>query len=187
MKKSKLIPSVFFLVVFFLASHAGAVAYLSFSPNSTSLGVGEYVDVDIVISGMENENIAAFDFVVNFDNTILSLDSYLFGNGLGDVNTGEAMDLSIDQNLVEISWLWDFGFQEDSFTLATISFLGLAEGQSDLFLSDIILSNDNWPAEAIDYDTEVASIEVAPVPEPATMLLLGIGIVGLGGIYRKKS
>ena len=37
-----------------------------------------------------------------------------------------------------------------------------------------------------DYQDMIVSLEVNPVPEPATIFLVGTGLLGLGGVGRKK-
>ena len=43
---------------------------------------------------------------------------------------------------------------------------------------------ENLVFDNIEFETQIAT--VAPVPEPATMLLFGLGLLGLAGINRKK-
>ena len=109
-----------------------------------------------------------------------------FEPAIFDIASFEAMDLSFGNNLVEVSCLWDFSLQPDSFTLASLSFIGISGGHSDLLFSNVLLSDDSWPAGSLDAILGTGSVDVAaPVPEPATLLLFGTGLAGLAG-FRKK-
>ena len=175
--------------VLFLSSHAWAIS-LSFSPSTSEIGIGDSIDIDLIISGMENDDLGYFEFDVNYDDFILDFDSYTLGSGLGDIAAGDADDWSSGDlgngtiNLIEISYLWDLSFQTDSFTLATLSFTGLNEGISLLSYSNVVLSDD-W-GMALSADSVSDSVGVsAPVPEPATIFLLGTGLMGFIGFGRK--
>jgi len=87
-----------------------------------------------------------------------------------------------------VSFIWNPVFwsnQPDSFTLATISFTGISGGNSDLFFSNVLLADDLWPVGSLDATLGTGSVDVAPVPEPATMLLFATGLAGFAGLRRK--
>ena len=189
---------VFIGVIFsvaFLWSQSWALS-LAFTPSSASIGIGDAIDMGIVISGLENADLGAFDLNINYDSTILSFNTYSLGDGLGDIAAGDADDWSFGDdglgtiNLAELSWLLDLSSQPDTFTLATVSFTGTGTGTSPLSFSNVILSDDL--AGELIATTEGGSISVssgggaAPVPEPATMFLMVTGLAGMLGFYRKK-
>ena len=64
------------------------------------------------------------------------------------------------------------GYLGDSFTLSAGTY--------------IIGFNDNGKHWEGDFDFDDIIIAAKPVPEPATMLLLGSGLIGLAGFGRKK-
>ncbi len=187
-KRLMICLGVICIVVVFLSNQAWA-ATLSFDPSDTSVGVGDSVDVNITISGLEDENLAGFDFVVNYDDTVLNFDSYELGNELGvniskDFNPfADAWDLSFGNNFIEISLLWDFNSQPDSFALGTLSFTGKNMGKSPLFFSDIMLSDDSLLAQQLDASSYGGTVNVVPIP--SAIILLGSGLIGLIGLRKR--
>jgi len=154
--------------------------------------LGDSIGVDIVISGMESDKLAEFDFNINYDDTILAFDSYSLGTELGVIDPSDPLAVAEDWswgdlgggviNLAEFSYLSDFSSQPDAFTLSTVYFTGSNLGTSLLTFSDAILG-DEW-GDSLSAGLESGSI--SPVPEPATILLLDSGMAGLRVFGRKK-
>ncbi len=132
---------------FFLSAPAWAV-YLSFTPSDSTIQPGNSVSVDIFVSGLETDNLAAFDFDVNFNPEILTFDSYVLGNGLGSIDIGDAENFglgSLSSGVINIAVFSNFrtiDAQPETFRLATLTFTGIHDGSSSLLFSDAVFGNE---------------------------------------------
>ena len=97
-----------------------------------------------------------------------------------------------------------YGYQIDNGTVITIStnlnnytfnvtlnpanntlFYGFVTNSGEYFTGFNINTNDNWALASIDNITLGDNNGQQSVPEPATMFLLGLGLIGVAGIRRK--
>jgi hypothetical protein len=177
-------------------SQAEAAPVVSISPASQTIGVGGNAAVDIIVSGLSlTDPTGGFSLTLGFNNSFVSGVSFMNdpGTKMGAVRldlsggfSGAALDLFFVADAT--ATLASLAAAEGtSFTLATLSFKGIAEGLSPLTLSNVVLSNWNGDSDLAGVSAVNGSICVSngeacvinAVPEPETVLLLAGGLVAL--------
>lgn len=184
MKRKKLyvLLSAVFWGLFFSAT-ASAVPTVHLDLLDTSISVGDTFQVEVWADGDGfGLDLLSFSFDVETTSTgIIGYAGYTLESSFDDdtLFTGSDVAGSIFQ-----------GIPDNDVLLATLSFTALSAGSDTLstvglydgFFSGLYYEPPVWDTMGYDIDASLAvTISPAPIPEPPTVILCGIGFLGLIG------
>ncbi len=158
-----------------------ALPTVSLNLIDSSINVGDLFEVEVLADGDDiGEELLSFGFDVSIDfGSFFSYDGYSLGPGLDDDSFGPG-------NVASSAFP---GIPDDDVLLATLSFTALAEGTDTLTVKGIydgMFLGLYYEFIATDIlDSLDITVESLPIPEPATMLLLCTGLVGLFGTRQR--
>jgi hypothetical protein len=186
-----------FIGALLLAVGCTAHAYwIGLVPVTSTQPLNGIFSVDVVVSGLETDGLilSTYDLNVGFDASFLQFLGATSAGGLGGGSFFSATSGAGFVNLFELSFLDDAalaGAQGDLFTLASISFQGIAPGTTTLAFSNLLALGGAQVLDpgsgllqtqdllALPHTTGSASVTITAnaVPEPGTLLLAALALL----------
>lgn len=163
---------------------ASAAAVLSVSAAPNPAVVGSTVDLSVLIDDVSD--LYGYQFSLSFDPTVLRATSVSEGDFLGAGGATSAGVGGIDNATGAVSYVYNLllgpvAGVSGSGTLAHIRFDVIGIGSTPLTFGDVLFMDSH----KADIDVRIASTPLQAVPEPATYLMLGVGLVGLAALRRR--
>lgn len=179
-----------------VAGTSQAVPMVAVVPSASNVTVGDQTSVDVVVSGLNDEYVGAYDLTLEWDSGLLVLQGVAFdvfldgpADSLTDVVAGPGTVNVFEVSLAGLLNQTGSG----SFRLFSLTFNALAAGTASLGFSSnaVQLLGD---ADGVGY-TDVAmssarfTIEPrgASVPEPGSLALMLAGLAALAGRSSRRA
>ena len=171
---------------------------LEFDPVTQTVATGGQANVEVWLRELNGTLIGAYDISLSFDPSVIGLAAapVVFGAGLGAPSgsvpymANGAGSISVAEvSLLSVPELAGLQAGSNELLLFIFSFKGVNQGLSPLGFSGVVLSDEE--GDPLDFTftwgTATCVGDQPVIPEPGTLLLLGVGLAGLACLRRKSA
>ncbi len=182
------INSALAIIVILLSSSTAIASMISVQPTVSNQVVDDFFDVSVNINDITD--LYAFQFDIGFDPTVLQAVGLTEGPFLANGGATFFFPGTIDNAAGTISFTADSLLGPDpgvtgSGNLVTLSFQAVGQGTSTISLSNLVFLDSSLSDILLASEEGSVNVSKSTVPEPTTIFLLGLGLIGIVGAKKR--